>query len=168
MTIEIYTTPQCGFCRQIKALLKEHHLTYEEHDVTASDEALREMQTLTNGAMSVPVVVVDKGKSSQGIAVGFDDARKILRLGQSAGANSEDRGALANLTCPKCGHKQKAPIPTASCVPFYLCDGCKQVVQAAGDDCCVFCSYADRPCPLKAKDGACEGGVCALRSPHSQ
>jgi len=168
MTIDIFTTPQCGFCKQIKALLKEHGLAYTEHDVTATDEVLKEMQTLTNGAMSVPVVVVDKGKSGQGIAVGFDDAKKLLRLGQSAGARPEKRRALANLTCPKCGHKQQASIPMTSCVPFYLCDGCKQTIQAAGDDCCVFCSYADRPCPLKSKGGACEGGVCTLRSPHTQ
>lgn len=156
-TIDIFTTPQCGFCKQIKALLKENNLAYSEHDVTSSEEALKEMQTLTSGAMSVPVVVVDKGENSQGVSVGFDEAKELLKLGKSAGAGPQDKGGVANLTCPKCGHKQEAPIPTTSCVPFYVCDGCKETIQSEGEDCCVFCSHADKPCPISNKKS---GGGC--------
>jgi hypothetical protein len=63
------------------------------------------------------------------------------------------------LTCPKCGHKQKEQIPTTACVPFYKCDGCDELISPHGDDCCVFCSYGDKACPVgpkKEKKTSCE------------
>lgn len=55
----------------------------------------------------------------------------------------------ATLICPKCGNKQIEIIPQNYCQPFYKCDFCKQIIQAKKNDCCVFCSYADKPCPIK-------------------
>jgi hypothetical protein len=51
------------------------------------------------------------------------------------------------LTCPQCGHQQPMEIPQLSCIPFYRCEGCGNLV-AARNSCCVFCDYADRPCPV--------------------
>lgn len=56
------------------------------------------------------------------------------------------------LTCPKCGHKQEGEIPTNTCIAFYSCEGCKEMIAPAGEDCCVFCSYADKPCPTSHKN----------------
>lgn len=146
MTIDIYTTPQCGFCKQLKAMLQEQRVPYIEHDVTRSEEALQEMQEITNGAMSVPVVVTNGGTPEQKYAVGFEEARKLLTSAPEGNTEGTASGGTANLTCPKCGHVQRAPIPTTACVPFYVCDGCRGTIKAAGEDCCVFCSFSDTPC----------------------
>lgn len=162
--IDIYSTPLCGFCKQIKALLKEHDIEFIEHDVTTSEEALKEMQSLTNGSMSVPVVVTNKGTDKQKYAIGFDESKLLLELGSDSKSTTPKEGEMAKLTCPKCGHKQEAPIPTTSCVPFYICDGCKETIQAEGEDCCVFCSHADKPCSIsntKGK-GGCSDGACSV------
>jgi len=80
MTIYIYSTPQCGYCKQLKSVLTERKIPFTNHDVTVSEEDLAEMQNLTNGGMSVPVTVVDKGTPKQQVAVGFDSALSLLKL----------------------------------------------------------------------------------------
>jgi glutaredoxin 3 len=80
MTIDLYTTPTCGYCRQLKALLQEKKIAYTAHDVTTSEKDLNEMQQMTNGGTSVPVTVVDKGTPKQQVAVGFDGAVSLLKL----------------------------------------------------------------------------------------
>jgi hypothetical protein len=38
----------------------------------------------------------------------------------------------------------------AGCLPhFYRCTGCGEMLKPRDGDCCVFCSYADTPCPSK-------------------
>lgn len=147
-TIDIYTTPQCGFCKQLKALLKQEGTPFTEHDVTRSEQILVEMQTLSGGALSVPVVVVAKGTKEQAVAIGFEEAKNLLGLGSEK--TKDTPGETAILTCPLCNHTQPGVIPTTSCVPFYFCEGCRKTIQAKNGTCCVFCSYADRPCPLKS------------------
>lgn len=165
MTIDIYTTPQCGFCRQLKALLDAEDREYTAHDVTTSKEVLQEMQTLSDGAMSVPVLVLNKGEDTQQVSVGFEEAKKLLGK-EAKTSKKENNRQTTILTCPECGHRQHGIIPTTSCVPFYACDGCKKIIRAEGEDCCVFCSYGDRPCPLKKpRGGSCEGGTCTPRPP---
>jgi len=160
-TIDIYTTPHCGFCKQVKAMLKERSILYTEHDVTASEDALNEMKGISHGALSVPVVVADKGTPQQKYAIGFEEAKKLL--GEQTEEKSKKQGDTALLTCPECDHKQEGTIPTTSCVPFYACDGCKKTIRAAGEDCCVFCSYADKPCPISnKKKGGCADGSCSV------
>ncbi|MBI4287460.1 MAG: hypothetical protein HY671_03395 [Chloroflexi bacterium] len=53
------------------------------------------------------------------------------------------------LTCPRCGHKQEQEIPVVACIPFYECQGCRELISAE-KSCCVFCDYGDRPCPAAA------------------
>lgn len=53
---------------------------------------------------------------------------------------------IGTLTCPKCGHKQTMEIPVDSCIPFYKCEECGEIIEAKS--CCVFCDYADKPCPV--------------------
>lgn len=55
---------------------------------------------------------------------------------------------IGTLTCPHCGATQRAEIPQDRCVPFYVCASCDKTVQAKAGDCCVFCSYGDRKCPV--------------------
>ncbi|MDD5502192.1 MAG: GDCCVxC domain-containing (seleno)protein [Candidatus Thermoplasmatota archaeon] len=53
----------------------------------------------------------------------------------------------ARLTCPKCGFVQDAKMPTNSCQILYRCINCGAILKPKEGDCCVFCSYADTPCP---------------------
>ncbi len=60
----------------------------------------------------------------------------------------------ATLTCPKCGFAQLAEMPLDACQFFYQCVSCKAVLKPKAGDCCVFCSYADVPCPsMQMKKG---------------
>jgi Zn ribbon nucleic-acid-binding protein len=52
----------------------------------------------------------------------------------------------ATLTCPRCGHSSTETMPTDRCVFFYECLKCGSVLKPKSEDCCVFCSYANRPC----------------------
>ncbi|PIZ77907.1 hypothetical protein COY06_00085, partial [Candidatus Peregrinibacteria bacterium CG_4_10_14_0_2_um_filter_41_8] len=105
-TIDIYTTPQCGFCKALKAKLDEKKIAYTSHDVTANDKDLSEMQNLSGGAMSVPVTVLNKGAKDQQVLLGYPDAVKVLKL-EAKEASEDKQKNTATLTCPKCGHKQK-------------------------------------------------------------
>ena len=160
-TIDIYTTPQCGFCKALKAKLDEKKIAYSSHDVTANNKNLSDMRELSGGAMSVPVTVLNKGAKDQQVLLGYPDAVKVLKL-EAKEASEDKQKNTATLTCPKCGHKQKGEIPTTSCVPFYICEGCGETIKAQGEDCCVFCSYADKRCPLKKNSGDCSDGVCSI------
>lgn len=53
----------------------------------------------------------------------------------------------STLTCPECGHVKTETMPTDACQFFYDCEGCAAVLKPLKGDCCVFCSYADVPCP---------------------
>ncbi len=61
----------------------------------------------------------------------------------------------AVLTCPACGHRAQEIMPVDACQYFYDCRGCGTVLRPKAGDCCVFCSYGDRPCPpvQAARDG---------------
>ena len=53
----------------------------------------------------------------------------------------------STITCPRCGHRQAETMPTDACQFFYDCKGCGALLRPKPGDCCVFCSYGDRPCP---------------------
>ena len=68
MTIRLYTTPTCPYCRLVKDFFKEKNVAFEEIDVTADHQAVQEMVKLS-GQMGVPVIDID-GK----IIVGWNKA----------------------------------------------------------------------------------------------
>ena len=53
----------------------------------------------------------------------------------------------ATITCPECGFQSRETMPTDACLRFYECNGCGTMLKPLPGDCCVFCSYADQPCP---------------------
>ncbi|MBI1812317.1 glutaredoxin family protein [Candidatus Peregrinibacteria bacterium] len=77
-TFDLYTTPQCGYCKQLKTIMQERKISYSNHDVTISESDVADMQTLTDGGTSVPVLVVDKGTEHQQVAQGLNDAQWLL------------------------------------------------------------------------------------------
>jgi len=77
-TIEIFSTPTCSFCKQLKAFLEERGVSYLSRDITLDTQALEEMLQLTGGGMGVPVTVFNKGTEQQKLTVGFSDAIRVL------------------------------------------------------------------------------------------
>ncbi|HAD99506.1 MAG TPA: hypothetical protein DCG46_00090 [Gammaproteobacteria bacterium] len=55
----------------------------------------------------------------------------------------------ATISCPYCGHKHQEAMPSDHCLYFYRCTACDKTLKPKKGDCCVFCSYADHPCPPK-------------------
>jgi hypothetical protein len=53
----------------------------------------------------------------------------------------------STLTCPHCGRQAMETMPTDACQYFFECLGCGTLLRPKAGDCCVFCSYADVPCP---------------------
>lgn len=57
----------------------------------------------------------------------------------------------ATLTCPECGTKEVVQMPTNGHQHYFKCanETCNADVATKEGECCVFCSYADIPCPEK-------------------
>lgn len=64
----------------------------------------------------------------------------------------------STITCPICDHSEKETMPENACQYFYECKSCKTLLKPTKGDCCVFCSYADIPCPPIQQDKACCSG----------
>jgi hypothetical protein len=62
-----------------------------------------------------------------------------------------EHALFATLTCPHptCLYQQRALIPEHACQLTYTCEGCQRTHRCKAGDCCIFCSYADRPCPSR-------------------
>jgi Zn ribbon nucleic-acid-binding protein len=53
----------------------------------------------------------------------------------------------STVVCPACGHQETERMHEDAQQYFYKCKGCGKVLKPIKGDCCVFCSYADTPCP---------------------
>jgi glutaredoxin 3 len=58
-TIEIYSSPLCGFCHAAKRLLNAKGVAYSEIDVLSQPERRQEMMNRANGRHTVPQIFVD-------------------------------------------------------------------------------------------------------------
>ena len=68
-TMTLYTTKTCGFCPTVKKILDMKNKDYETVDVTDDYDSRLELQQ-KYGAMTVPVLVSDKG-----VMIGFNQAK---------------------------------------------------------------------------------------------
>ena len=57
--VKIYSTGRCPFCEKTKKLLNKWGIPYEEVRVDQDHAVLREMLRVTNGARTVPQIVID-------------------------------------------------------------------------------------------------------------
>ena len=76
-SIEIYTSPLCGFCHAAKRLLAQKGVTFTEFDVWESPERKPEMMQRSNGRHTVPQIFV--GETHVG---GCDDLYALERDGK--------------------------------------------------------------------------------------
>jgi hypothetical protein len=51
------------------------------------------------------------------------------------------------ITCPVCGYQSEVKMPESSCLYFWECEACNEIISPEKGDCCVFCSFGDNPCP---------------------
>ena len=58
MTVKIYTTLTCVYCRAAKQLFNEHNISYQEINVAEDRDALQYMVEKT-GQLGVPVIEID-------------------------------------------------------------------------------------------------------------
>jgi glutaredoxin 3 len=75
-TVEIYTSPYCGYCHRAKTLLDKRGIAFEEIDVVMDPDRREEMIARAGGAQSVPQIFV--GDRHIG---GSDDLAELDSLG---------------------------------------------------------------------------------------
>jgi glutaredoxin-like YruB-family protein len=66
MSVTIYTTPSCGYCRMAKEWFRQNGISFTEYNVAADMRSAEEMFR-KSGQMGVPVIDID-GR----IIVGFN------------------------------------------------------------------------------------------------
>ena len=74
--VTVYTRTGCATCQAVKAFLSEKGVPFEEKDIAQDAVAADELQTLTQGAATAPVVVIGKK-----VVVGFDRPELVRELG---------------------------------------------------------------------------------------
>lgn len=75
MSVKVYSTPACPYCKILKAFLAEKQVEYEDIDVSTNPSAAQEM-IAKSGQLGVPVVDIN-GQ----IIVGFDKQKIMTALG---------------------------------------------------------------------------------------
>ncbi len=73
LSVIVFTTPTCSWCRKVKSYLKEKQIRYKEIDVSKDERAMRDM-VKKSGQMGVPQLWINNRP-----VVGFDKD-KIERL----------------------------------------------------------------------------------------
>lgn len=58
-TVEIYTTPLCGYCHAAKRLLTVKGVTFSEIDLSRQPERRAEMVARAAGGRTVPQIFID-------------------------------------------------------------------------------------------------------------
>lgn len=76
-SVEIYTSPLCGYCHMAKRLLNSKGVSFVEVDVLANPEKKAEMVQRANGGRTVPQIFI--GETHVG---GSDDLHALERAGK--------------------------------------------------------------------------------------
>src|SRR5918911_1163745 len=93
MSVTVYSTPTCPWCRRAEEFLSQRGVPYTKVDVSADPQAAQEM-VRRSGQQGVPVIAVDDQ-----IVVGFDRPR-LERLLASAKPARPVFGALVGKVRP--------------------------------------------------------------------
>lgn len=87
MSVTIYTTPTCQYCKMAKQYFQENNIDYTEYDVSENEEKRSEMVE-KSGQMGVPVIDVE-GQ----LIVGFDKSVVAEALESSEQTGEEEKQA---------------------------------------------------------------------------
>ena len=76
VTVKVYSTPTCPWCKLTKQFLKDSKIAFKDIDVSTDQAAAKEM-IQKSGQMGVPVIDID-GK----LSIGFDKEalKKLLKI----------------------------------------------------------------------------------------
>ena len=82
MTVTIYSTTTCPYCKMLKDYLKEKGISYEEKLVDQDDVAKEEMMAASGGFLGVPFSIITKDDGVKENVIGFDKNRinEILQI----------------------------------------------------------------------------------------
>lgn len=82
MTVTVYSTTTCPYCKMLKKYLEEKNVKYTEKLVDQDDAAQKEMAEASGGFMGVPFTVVTKDDGTKETIIGFDKGKvdKVLGL----------------------------------------------------------------------------------------
>ena len=69
MTVKVYSTPTCPYCKKAKEYLSSKGVSFQDIDVSTDKAAADEMVKIS-GQMGVPVIVID-GE----VLKGFEEAK---------------------------------------------------------------------------------------------
>jgi glutaredoxin 3 len=76
-TVELYTTPICGFCHAAKRLLQSKGVSFSEINVMVNPARRAEMMQRANGGRTVPQIFIDDVHVG-----GNDDLQALERAGK--------------------------------------------------------------------------------------
>ena len=76
-SVEIYTTPYCGYCQMARRLLDQKGIAFAEIDVSRDHDQRAKMMQRAGGRRSVPQIFI--GANHIG---GFDDLYALDRAGK--------------------------------------------------------------------------------------
>ncbi len=77
--IEIYSGPECGYCKQAKALLDERGLAYTDYDIAADAGRREELLKRLPRVRTIPQIFVDGEHVG-----GYEDLEHLDRTGRLA------------------------------------------------------------------------------------
>lgn len=81
MTITIYSTSACPFCKMLKDYLLSKNISFVEKLVDIDDAALKEMGEASGGFLGVPFIVIGKDDGTRETVIGFDRGKLNSILG---------------------------------------------------------------------------------------
>jgi glutaredoxin 3 len=57
--VTVYSTAHCAFCTRTKTMLEKWDIDYDEVRIDGDDAAMKQFVEVTNGARTVPQIVID-------------------------------------------------------------------------------------------------------------
>lgn len=57
--VTVYSTAHCSFCTRAKTMLEKWDIDYDEVRIDGNDAAMQQFIEVTNGARTVPQIVID-------------------------------------------------------------------------------------------------------------
>ena len=81
MSVTIYSTTTCPYCKMLKDHLDQNSVTYDEKLVDQDDKTREEMMQESGGFLGVPFTVITKDDGGKETIVGFDKAKIDQALG---------------------------------------------------------------------------------------
>ncbi|MFI5241007.1 MAG: glutaredoxin family protein [Microgenomates group bacterium] len=81
MTITIYSTTTCPYCKMLKDYLKTKNIAFVEKLVDQDEAAQKEMSEISGGFLGVPFTLISKDDGTKETILGFDQGKINSILG---------------------------------------------------------------------------------------